>query len=1069
MVRLLLVVILSAFGCTSFSQTWQELDSQVIVLFNAADYAKAIPVAQKAIDAAKKEFGINHPNYASSLNNLALLYSTTGQFEKAEPLYVQAIDLGRKNPGGDQLSFATNLTNVALFYSNLGRYAKAESLYLEAKEIRRKKLGENHPDYAVSLYHIAQLYSRMGRYAEPELLLKQSLDVLRKTVGESDPRYSFPLNALAELYRKTGQYKNSEDLFIDALTVRKKIFGDGHPYYASSLINLADLYSEMGEYKKAEDLYLQAIDINKKALGEDHPDYAAGLHNLAELYRGMGQFEKAEPIYLTILAIEKRSLGTEHPNYAVALNNLAALYQQIGQYQKSESLYLEAIEINKRSLGENHLEYAINLNDLGELYKTMGQLDKASSLYAQAEEILDKAVGEEHPSYGMVLNNLANICVDIGNYQLAEALYNKSIEIKKKLLGENNRSIAIYLNNLAYLNEITGKFDKSEHLYKQSLDIIKGTMGENHPDYCNTLHNLAGLYLHQKQYKKTEPLLYLSNKILRQNTVSTFAVLSEKEKGNYLEMNLGNFEMANSVLFMQKDNTSVLLKDNFNQLLFLKSLTLFDSRSLLQSVYNNPDSTIKKLFIDWQSQKGILAKQYALPLDKRVDNLKIIEDKTENLEKELNRRSSSFQHQQAAIHISLENVQSKLQKDEAALEFVRFRLYDTTWTDSIIYAAYLLRKTDSLPQFIPLCEERQLAKFFQAGTNEKVKAIYRSDVVDEDNDKVVLGDSLYNLIWKPLLPYLSGIKKIDYSPAGLLYKVAFHALPANDKQLLLDQYELHQLVSVKEIAERHDEDRLNNNIVLFGNSAFTMDSASMTSERRTDQKVSNIFSSKISRGNSEAWRTLPGTAEGVKRIQSVFERNNIPSVVYTQQQATEEKFKSLSGASPTFIHLATHGFFLPDPEIKKREGVSADNRNSFTLANDPLLRSGIILAGANRVWSGLAPIDGREDGVVTAYEISQLDLSSTNLVVLSACETALGDVRGNDGVFGLQRAFKLAGVKNMILSLWSVPDKETGELMSAFYDYYLQGRPVKTAFALAQHDMHVKYKPYFWAAFVLIE
>jgi CHAT domain-containing protein len=534
-------------------------------------------------------------------------------------------------------------------------------------------------------------------------------------------------------------------------------------------------------------------------------------------------------------------------------------------------------------------------------------------------------------------------------------------------------------------------------------------------------------------------------------------------------MNLGNFEMANSLLFVQKNNTSLLLKDNFNQLLFLKSLTLFDSRTILQSVYNNPDSTIKKLFIDWQSHKGMLAKQYALPLDKRVSDLKMIEDKTENLEKELNRRSSAFQRQQAAIHITMENVRNKLQNDEAALEFVRFRLYDSTWTDSIIYAAYLLKKTDSVPKFIPLCEERQLSRFFQAGTNEKVKAIYRSDVVDEDNDKPVLGDSLYNLIWKPLIPYLSGVKKIDYSPAGLLYKVAFHALPANDKQLLLDQYELHQLVSAKELAERNEEERLSNNIVLFGNSAFTMDSASMTNESIAGQKVSNIFSSTISRGNSEAWRTLPGTAEEVKRIQSVFEKNNIPSVVYTQQQATEEKFKSLNRASPTFIHLATHGFFLADPEKKKREGISADNRNSFTLANDPLLRSGIILAGANRVWSGVAPIDGREDGVVTAYEISQLDLSTTNLVVLSACETALGDVRGNDGVFGLQRAFKLAGVKNMILSLWSVPDKETAELMCAFYDYYLQGRPVNTAFALAQHDMRIKYKPYFWAAFVLIE
>jgi len=166
--------------------------------------------------------------------------------------------------------------------------------------------------------------------------------------------------------------------------------------------------------------------------------------------------------------------------------------------------------------------------------------------------------------------------------------------------------------------------------------------------------------------------------------------------------------------------------------------------------------------------------------------------------------------------------------------------------------------------------------------------------------------------------------------------------------------------------------------------------------------------------------------------------------------------------------LATHGFSLPDAEQKRKDNFD-NSDNQFTLADNPLLRSGIIMAGANRVWGGAEPVAGKEDGIVTAYEISNMDLSNTDLVVLSACETALGDIRGTEGVFGLQRAFKLAGVQNMILSLWQVPDKETADLMSLLYTNKLKGMTNYEAFNDAQDVMRKKYSPYYWAAFVLIE
>jgi CHAT domain-containing protein len=188
---------------------------------------------------------------------------------------------------------------------------------------------------------------------------------------------------------------------------------------------------------------------------------------------------------------------------------------------------------------------------------------------------------------------------------------------------------------------------------------------------------------------------------------------------------------------------------------------------------------------------------------------------------------------------------------------------------------------------------------------------------------------------------------------------------------------------------------------------------------------------------------------------------------YAKAEASEGHLKALEGRSPQIIHIATHGYFLPggNDTLRKEAGLF----NQFKTASNPLLRTGLIFAGANYVWSGKKPVEGIEDGIATAYEISQLDLNTTELVVLSACETGLGDINGSEGVYGLQRAFRMAGVKKLIVSLWQVPDKETSELMTLFYSNWLKGSSIRDAFSKAQKEMRKKYTPYYWAAFVLIE
>jgi CHAT domain-containing protein len=443
--------------------------------------------------------------------------------------------------------------------------------------------------------------------------------------------------------------------------------------------------------------------------------------------------------------------------------------------------------------------------------------------------------------------------------------------------------------------------------------------------------------------------------------------------------------------------------------------------------------------------------------------MKKLEKEALDLEKALMQASSAFREEQSDARVKIEDLQEKMNDDEAVIEFVRFDYYDNRWTDTVMYAAYVLRNKQPVPVFIPLFEESQLqALFDSAGSTavEQANSFYRGLKKKNDNAGVI-GEKLYQLVWKPLEKELEGVKAISYSPAGLLYNIALHAIPVDSQTLLLDRYSFSQFTSTRLIAKRK-VDQLNKDsidIVLFGDPVFDL--------VKTGQADTATVTSYGRRGGKDKWDALPGTASEVRTIDQLF-RQYGKSSSFTGVSATELAFKGLHQRSPGFLHIATHGFFLPAPEKRKKD-AAVSLGNSYSSAENPLMRSGLVFAGANYAWSGKQVEAGKEDGIATAYEISHLDLSRTELVVLSACETALGDVRGSEGVFGLQRGFKMAGVKKMIVSLWQVPDQETAELMTAFYSYWLKGDPIKAAFARAQADMRVKYSPFYWAAFVLVE
>ncbi|MEH2176542.1 tetratricopeptide repeat protein [Nostoc sp.] len=424
---------------------------------------------------------------------LGYFYEGQGLYTQAEPWYQQCLSTVQNRLGDNHPDFATSLNNLAGLYKSQGKYNQAEPLYLQALELRQRLLGDNHPDFATSLNNLAGLYKSQGKYDEAKPLYLQALELRQRLLGDNHLRVATSLNNLAGLYYSQGKYDEAEPLYLQALELRQRLLGDNHPRVATSLNNLAYLYYSQGKYDQAEPLYLQALELYQRLLGDNHPDAAQSLNNLALLYNSQGKYDQAAPLYIQALELRQRLLGDNHPHVAQSLNNLAYLYYSQGKYDQATPLYIQALELRQRLLGDNHPDVAQSLNNLAGLYESQGKYDQAEPLYLQALELHKRLLGDNHPDVATSLNNLAYLYYSQGKYDQAEPLYLQALELDKRLLGDNHPSVAFSLNNLAKLYYSQGKYDQAEPLYLQALNIFEQSLGGNHPNTVRVRENLANL------------------------------------------------------------------------------------------------------------------------------------------------------------------------------------------------------------------------------------------------------------------------------------------------------------------------------------------------------------------------------------------------------------------------------------------------------------------------------------------------------------------------------------------------------------------------------------------------
>ncbi len=994
---------------------------------------------------------------ADSLNTLGNIFYDARKYNEAFDLYSQAAEMTKDIEKGNNLHYAKTLYNIGWVYSDVGNYEKALEYFFHLEEISKVIFGAEHPRYAKSLHGIGVTYFYMGDYQNSLKYQLQALEIRKEILGEEHPQYAASLNNIGNVYRCMGDNQTALEYIIQAMEIRKKVLGEGHPDYAASLNNIGVLYQDMGNYQNSLKYYFQAMELDKENLGEEHPEYAKSLNNIGVVYKYMGDYQNALKYFLQALEIKKKVLGEEHLDYAGTLNNIGIVYDDMGDYQNALKYCLQALEIKKKVLGEEHPDYAGTLDNIGTLYFSIGDYQNSLRYQLQVLEIRKKVFGEEHPDYATSLNNIGSLYIYMGDYQKALKCHLQALEIRKKVLGEEHPDYAKSLNNIGSVYHFMGDDQNALKYCTQVLEIRKKVLGEEHPDYASILNKIGTLYHYMGDYQNAIGFNKKSTDIYKNNLIKNFSFMTAHEREAYWNVNNENFSCNIKYMF-HSPNDTIATKTSYDAELITKGLLLASEINMTNIIMESGDSN---LISDYETLKTMhlqLDKELEKTISERVFDCDSLNEEIWKVERRVVEKSKDFGDVTHFIKIDWKEVQNSLKPNDVAIEFSNFKGKDTTK-----YLALVLTKDMEAPVCVPLFNQFEMQKL-QRGI-----VPVKTETSAEDENRGAFGVSskkqgiyestgLYNLLWKPLEKYFPENPRIYFAPSGMLHQIAVEYAPIDKEKTISDKYEIYRMSSTRFLAMEYMPKPMKNS-VLYGGIYYDSDTTTMKQESdRYSTRSTTATTVSISRsGERGSLSYLPGTKTEVENIAGKMKKKKISTTLFEGAQANEESFKALSGKEISTLHVATHGFFLPSDET-----MSGDQS---------LVQSGLLLSGANLAWQNMPVPEGVEDGILTAKEISFMDLRKTDLVVLSACQTALGEITG-EGVFGLQRGFKKAGVRTIIMSLWPVDDNATLLMMTEFYTNLTKGMSKREAFLSAQNKVKTTAgfeNPRYWAAFIMLD
>ena len=1037
-------------------------------------YAEAYPLQKSCYD---REKGSNVESDLESLDLLSYSAYKLGLNHEAIEYRKEKLELIDKHYGKNSM-YAENLYLLAFQYKEIDNLEIALSLIKESVNLYETLNETNSSLYQKAIQMLKELehntgsdetntlsrqhLENMARYYETDDVkyIHDALNIL-DGMPESDQNTEYKYRSLSALYQHyllLGSYKDAIDIILKLPHMHSADWF----YLGFAMNNVGDFYNAKESYKYAwAASYQENNDVTDEFFSY-FESYAQACINIGTYQEA---FEYLEKFYAGDMAVKGREI-----NAALYMYVLAQLKHSIGDYAGAASCAMKCKEVflSAKILAEYEMcqliianyyemieDYTACIGILEELanveglsgkamtYKAMlplytfmnGNIEAANKLYDDAKRIYKTYTFDQLEDEYVYLNSLGLYAQKVKDFQSAEGFYKKAIECAGRIDYPDHVNYALRLLSLAALYlEWPGHETNALSLCSTALDIVKEHYDANFPSYfAFSLNNLYAKYVNEISVSNEEIVSLIDDERIQVQYL--LCQMTEKERDSFWR----HHEDTKDLIFSLVATSDVL----YDYTLFYKGILLSSTREIGRIVQIANDAELNTLY-----GRYITVKQLA------NNNSKESEDKLRAIEREILKKCIDLGY---AINdrLGFSDVIKALEKDEVAIEFVDYKKLGTA-SDTLAYNKYvalLLKKGFATPICIDLCNEEDL------------------NLLVNTQDKAYSEDALYDLLWKPLEKYIPKGSKVYYSPAGLIHKVSFEAIKVAKNSILADKYELKRLSSTRELAlSAVDTDGYATSAV-YGGLVYNVpaDEFMQNSQLYADRKNGSA-SSLITRGGAEktAWRFLPGTRNEAETIAKLLESNNVSCDLYVGAQGNEESFKGLSGDSPAIIHVATHGFYI-EPNKNSSSTNTPGVRGQIQNEESALRRSGLIMAGANAAWIEGTTIPNVDDGVLTAEEISQMDLRNTVLAIISACDSGLGNIT-DDGIEGLIRGFKSAGVKSIIATLWKVDDAATELMMTEFYKNLTNGSSREDSFMKARNSVRAKYEePYYWAPFILID
>lgn len=1026
----------------------------------------------------------NHPfliteNYQVQLNQLeneseknddhslfqrALLYTYLGKYDTAKVIYEE---LHQKNRSIE----TQQLSMLIAIHSE--QFSEADSL---AKTLAAQKM--NAEQRAIYQEHLGILRHKQQR-------LEQADSLLRTAIHLYEQLYNNDLaNAHARLYLSAnnltrGFVSRADSTLQRVATTFQQHLPKNHCLNAILLNYRGYLAYDINRYEQAKTLFARSMKMWEQLELPNHPEAILTQVHYGMLLTEMEYFALAEK-ELTA-ALEK--VDNSYPLseiHAWSLFNQALLHEQ---GQKEYHLALEEMEqaadIFRKKKQFLNLAAAMRMIAIFDDVigaKLMDKLPDSATVwfnqagrnYETAERLLMDNKYQQTPiafliyeDYGVFLSNEDRI-------EEAEELLLQAYQLAQRLEQYGNFYLADILTELGKFYLWQKKFKETVYYYDHLIGLEKKADNVRNEDWINTLFGVANLHRELGDYQQAWEYYKIAVPLKLEHIEQLFAVQSRTTRKN-LENDRIYSHIFQFLSFTGTENAPVAADDLAQDVLLrIKNLSFdydvkinnYYKTSNDKEAYQKLQAINEKLFKLWQMSQRELAKEEV--------SIAELEREKDYLESRVGHLVQQNQREGKRL-VTAESIRQRLKEDEVTIDFFFTREYEgSDWTDSIYYFAVVNRSTWDGAKVINLTEKHNLKELLRATDNEEADVWHRYNTFSE------VGYDLYQLLWQPLEKHLAGVTKVYCSTTNLLQRISFAGL-ATDKfgqHHLSDQY---TFTYCSDFRNWYSEEKKEyaKTIALFGNPQYTTDSTQdLTSLKYffppSKTTKYTVFADDISfRAPVLYLAPLASAAKEVSYIDSLLQNDMWNSQVFTQHAAQEQVFRTMAAISPTVIHIATHGFYF------RSDNTYAVKDCPFLQSENAMNKIGIALAGANNSLADCQNIaDPASDGILTALEISQLNLQSTKLVILSACESAEGKIDMTEAVHGFYRAFRLAGVDQTILGLWNLPDAATAKLLKHFYDYFHLNRDAALSLQLAQQDIKAipEYAdPIFWAGLVLID